>query len=732
MSQSVDLSREFLERFLAEADELLSGASRQLLDVEGAAGRGASHPRAVRELFRLLHTLKGLAAMVGVEPVVELAHAMEDLLRDADRAGGRLPAGAVDPLLEGVRVLDGQVRALAARQAVRPCPPSLLAGLAALQAAATGKGAPAPAPALPPELESKLTAADREQLAQGLAAGMRAVRVDFVPSREKVAAGLNITRVRERLGALGELVKVVPRAAPGTPGGLAFLLLVLTRGGDAALGEAVEAGPDAVQQLAAPTPAPASPAGASSAASASASSAALPSPAAGAAPADAGPSPDGPPPPGEEADTDTQTGLAGYVRVDVARLDDALEKLSSLVVTRFRLARAVADLAGKGADTRELAAILQESTRQLRELRASIMLARMVPLPELLGRVPLIVRGLARSTGKTVSLSLETGRVELDKSVAERIFPAVVHLVRNAVDHALETPAERQRAGKPPEGRLTIACADAAGTHLLLSVSDDGRGIDAAAVARKAGRPAPTSDEELLELVCRPGLSTREEASHTSGRGMGMDIVKRTVEQLGGTLELQTAAGRGTRFSIRVPLSITIVDTLAFEAGGQVFVTPVAGVEEILELDPARLVDAPAPVALRAGARLLERRGEAVPLVDLVAVLGGTGLTGPAAPAAPAAPAGGMPRKALLVRRGGAPLAFAVERMLGQQEVVVRPLEDPLVRVPGVSGATDLGTGRPTLVLDLSGLGALLGPRGAGAKGAAGKAPTQAAPGARA
>jgi two-component system chemotaxis sensor kinase CheA len=509
---------------------------------------------------------------------------------------------------------------------------------------------------LEPELLAKLTASDREQLAGAAASGRRAVRLAFVPSPERAARGLTITTVRERLGRLGDIVRVLPRSLPRSdeaPGGLAFDLLVVSGADDAALAEAIDGVPGEVRELepgAAPAPGPA------------------------VEEDDAAPSP-------EEGPARTS-----YVRVEVARLDDVLERLSALVVTRFRLLRAVAALRARGVEVRELTAILDETGRQLRDLRASIMRARLVRVAELLERVPLLVRGLGQRTGKPARVEVQAGRAELDKAVAERLSPAVMHLVRNAVDHALEPPDERRRLGKPAEGLIRVVAAQRADNHLELSVSDDGRGVDAEAVARRAGVPVPEDAAALLDLLCRPGLSTQEQVSDTSWRGMGMDIVRRTIDGLGGELRLSTAAGAGTTFTVRVPLSISILDAFTVEAGGERFVVPVAGVEEIVALDEVGRLTAPGAAG---GVRLLERRGEVMPLVALGAVLG--------------RPAEGDPARALVVRRG-APAAVGVDRVVAQQEVVLRPLEDPLVRVRGVAGTTDLGDGRPTLVLDLPAL----------------------------
>lgn len=662
---SVDLA-DFLPAYLTEVEELLGIANTQLLALETAAKQRSASPRTVRELFRALHTIKGLSAMVDVEPIVSIAHWMETALRHADHAGGRVPEANIEPLLEGLRAIEQRVHQLAAGKPVSTVPQGLLDRLERLDTTEQGaQGGAAPARLeLEPALAAKLSTSDQEQLLAGVTAGKRALRLDYVPSAERAAQGLTINTVRERVGQLGEIVKVIPMAGATSSGGnLTFALLLLTGEDDAVLLEAVGGPPATLRPLAAP-----------------------------AKPA--------PPPPfmaegllqeeGEEAAAEPRR--SGVLRVEVSRLDEALERLAALVVTRSKLARAVATLTAAGAPTRELVQVLQENARQLRDLRASILHLRMVRVGDVLERLPLLVRGLRRTMGKQVRLEMDVGDAELDKSVADRLQPALVHLVRNAVDHGLERPAERRAAGKPEEGVLRLACHARSNGRLELTVSDDGQGVDGAAVAARAGAPVPATSEELLELLCRPGLSTRAAADTTSGRGMGMDIVKRViVEQLGGELRLETAPGKGTAFSLCVPLTITIVDAFVFECAALRYAVPVSGVEEIIEVDTARLVHAPGRAG---GTAMLERRGQAVPVLALERLLRrDAGREGPGP-------------KAFIVRQRGMPLAIAVDRLLGQQEIVLRPLEDPLVRVPGVAGATDLGDGQPTLVLDLPALSA--------------------------
>lgn len=659
MSDVLD-RKEFIAGYLVEVEEHLRAANAQLLAIEACLHANEPHQRRVRELFRALHTLKGLSAMVGVEPVVELAHEMEAILRVADQSAGHLSLPAVELLLQGVRAIEVRVSAFGAGRAVAAAPLELLDALSALQPGAAGLSVGASAElVLEPELLAKLSPPEHAQLVQGAARGRSPMRVRYQPSPELTAQGVTITTVRERVGQLAEIVKVLPVAMPRTssgPGAIAFVLLVSTERSLAELAEAAFTAQTEAAVIEVRHPAR-----------------------------------------GVEPEREDMEGAfeapikTSSIRVDVERLDDAMEKLSELVVTRFRLSRAVAALRESGVDVRELATIVQENARQLRDLRKSVTRARMVPVRELLERVPLIVRGMNRSTGKQVRLQIEAGDAELDKSVAERVFPAIVHLVRNAIDHAIEAPEERRMRGKPEQGLVAVSCLQHSSSELELRIEDDGRGLDAVAVAARARRNVPKNDQELLQLITQAGFSTIEHATSSSGRGMGMEIVKRiAVDTLGGNLSLRTTLHRGSTFTLRIPLSISIIEAFAFACGDQSFVVPVSTIDEIIEVDTGKTFEPPAPAG-NAALKLIERRGRGIPLISLAGLFQMTGSPG-------------LSQKALVVRQADQPVAFAVDRMLGQQEVVVRPIDDPLVKVAGVTGSTDLGDGKPTLVLDLVGL----------------------------
>ena len=655
MTDRVDL-HEFVGAFVVEAEELVGAANTALLAIEAGNAAGAAKPRSVRDLFRALHTIKGLASMIGVEPVVEIAHALETLVRTADRSSGRLQRAALEVSLQGVRAIAERVRTVAENRSPASAPARLLEAIARANTDTGREAAPAIA-SLGATWDARLSASERQQLVPALHGATTAWALSFVPSDLNASHGVTIASVRARLSELGDIVKVVPRTlvdAAGAQAGLAFDILIVSAAPVEALAEAAASTPAEVVALAAAVAEP--------------------------------------PPPAmpelaelELADDAAPMGRS-VVRVELARLDELQDQLALLIVSRFRLEREIAAHAALGYNVRGLREVAELQARQLRDLRRALLKARMVRVAEVLEPLTLLVRSVARSSHKDVRIQLDARDAELDKTVADRLLPALIHLVRNAVDHAIEPPADRAAAGKPTTGTIRVACTQIAGNQLELVIEDDGRGIDRAEVARRSKR-AVDDDAALLDVLAAPGFSTRDTATRTSGRGLGMDIVRRiAVRDLGGNLALSTRPGCGTTFTMRVPLTIAIVEVFSFECGTQAFVVPVAAIDEIFEITDAGMIP---PRSNPRGpiAALIERRGTAMSMLSLGAVL--------------AIDSGAGARKALVTRRNGEPVAFAVDRMLGRHEVVVRPVDDPLVNLPGIAGATDLGDGRPTLVLDL-------------------------------
>lgn len=650
----VDLS-EFVSGFLAEADELVQTLRETLLALDVSAKERSANPRAVRDAYRALHTMKGLAAMVGVEPIVELSHAMETSLREADRRGGWLPGAAIEPLLEGLGAVSARLSALGAGTRVPAAPKGLLEKLSTAGIDAEPAPNAGAALSLGSPLREKLGASELTQLVQALNEGKRVRHLVFRPSEERAAAGMTITSVRARVGALGEIVKTVPLSkAPGEDGpSLRFALVVISDATSDALAEAVGSGPEAVVEVELTLPKD--------------------------EPIEA------------ESSSPEVSAARNVLRVDVRRVDDAVDRLSRLHTTRFRLERAIDELSVSGVDVRALRQLAEDTTRQLRDARRAVLAIRMMTVKELLDPLPLLVRGVSAATKKPLSLDVVVGAEEIDKGVAESLWTAVVHLVRNAVDHGIEAETSRTAAGKPAQGQLTVRCAPRGTTHVEISVEDDGRGIDAARLAARANVPVPTSEAALLELLARPGLSSRDDVTATSGRGLGVDIVKRiVVDRLGGELRVRTVPGRGTAFVLRVPVTLAIADAFRFACGEDAFLVPVSSVEELVEVEPTKLASGPSPKATTGTVGVLSRRGRSIPIVDLYSLF--------VQPRSVRCP------KAIVIRKDDELFAFGVDRLLGRHEVVVRPLRDPLVKARGVTGASDLGDGRPTLVLDLAAL----------------------------
>jgi two-component system chemotaxis sensor kinase CheA len=649
MTESVDVE-EFRQGFLGEADEHLGRITSNLAAIERAPER--SHARELAELLRSLHTLKGLAGMMGVDPIVELAHRMEALVRDVQRSGGRLAASLLDPLVAGTQAISQRVRSVAESEPVAPVPEALLSQLElGTQAAPSASRESDRFEGIDPELTAALTASERDDLRQAIEEREPIFRIVFQPTPAKSDAGIGITTVRSAVARHGRVVRVLPRAVPRSeeaPGGLEFVLLVVSTMPPELL--AAVPGIDVAERVLVGEVRPA-----------------------------AATDPD---------DDAFDRGRRGVVRMHVAKLDVALEHLGALSVARVRMRDELARLAAAGQDVRALRTLIEDDARELRRLRATLLSLRMVPLREVLEPVPLIVRGMRNSTGKHVQLAVDVGDVELDKTVGERLLPALVHLVRNAVDHGIEDAATRRARGKPEVGVVELSAVAAAGALLEICVADDGAGIDAEAVARRADAALPATDAELLDLLTAPGFSTRETATMTSGRGIGLDVVRQIMEGLGGSLELESRPGQGARFRLHAPLTVAVLDAFAFEAGGERYLAPIAAVDAIVEIDPADVAHPPGrATAADRPVEMVDVRGHVMPLVSLRDALG--------------LPRGGDEPKAMIVRRAGQRFALSIARMLGRHEVLVRPLVDPLVRVRAVSGSADLGDGRPTLVIDL-------------------------------
>jgi two-component system chemotaxis sensor kinase CheA len=390
--------------------------------------------------------------------------------------------------------------------------------------------------------------------------------------------------------------------------------------------------------------------------------------------------------PTEDADHNPFLAPSHIVRVDLKRLDDLMRITGEMVIHRSRLDTQLTRLNQNGARV-DLSGVMEVNGglgRSLKELREAIMRVRLIPVAEISARMPFVVRDLARQSQKKVRLKLTGQETAIDKYLIERLKDPLLHLVRNAFSHGVETPEERAAASKPEEAMIELSAATA-GDSVIIEVRDDGRGINPNNIIQRAkklglGIPETVNNESLLKILCSSGFSTREDADLTSGRGVGMAVVYATIRELGGTLTMTSEEGRGTQFTIRLPLTLAIVETFIVQAAGQTCAVPQSFVREILQKTEA-------DIQRVNGVEAIPYKDGVLPIVRLADFF--------------QLPRASKARFYLLVivsDRGS--VGLLVEEVIGQREVVVRTLRDPLIQVRGVSGATELGDGKPVLILD--------------------------------
>ncbi|MBK6942013.1 MAG: chemotaxis protein CheA [Planctomycetes bacterium] len=384
---------------------------------------------------------------------------------------------------------------------------------------------------------------------------------------------------------------------------------------------------------------------------------------------------------------------AASIRVPIEKVDKLINLIGELVITQSMVAQLVNNFSFERLGQLEEAVSLMD--RHARDLRERIMAVRMIPIKTLFSKFHRLVRDLVTVTGKRAELEIEGEETELDKTVIEKIGDPLTHLIRNSMDHGLETPDERQAAGKPEHGTIRLVAYQQGG-KICIEVSDDGRGIDRDRVVQKAIEkglvPAgqALTDEQAFALIFKPGFSTAAQVTEISGRGVGMDVVKRNVEELGGTIAIRSERGKGTQMRIALPLTLAILDGQALCVGKDVYILPLVSITESIRPNQA---DVHAPAG---GPEVVLVRGRALPILRLNDLLG--------------LPGGGsdlMSGLFVIVENEGRQAALFVDELLGQQQVVIKGIERNYQRVEGIAGATILGDGRVALILDVPGIFAL-------------------------
>jgi two-component system, chemotaxis family, sensor kinase CheA len=726
----LDLAQ-FHSSFFEESFEALDGMEAALLGLDV----GAPDPERVNSIFRVAHSIKGGAGMFGFKDVASFTHTLETLL-DEMRSGRMAVTREIsDKLLLSVDVMRAMLTSVQRKEAVD------MQKVADLQfdlemIVAQGAGAPAagapPAPAAGPTTAGTPASAAAGTAAAGItAAGTAGLSaggaarwvIEFKALPELLLRGNDPIAIFASLAELGKLtvnanMEAVPRLR-SIDAERCFLTWKLELESDCAreqvdaafewaavdcelavnrveAGVAEAAGP--ASNTVAPVADPASVAPVVAPAPAVAASAPAASPPVAGAPAQpaaSAPGPSASAAPKAAAAAESKEPAKGggehsSIRVSIEKIDELINTVGELVITQAMLSELGRKLDGSVAE--QFRSGLSQLERNMRELQESVMRVRMLPISFTFSRFPRMVRDLAQRLGKQIELKMTGEQTELDKTVLEKIGDPLVHLVRNSIDHGIESPDARVKAGKSPTGIVHLDACHRGG-HIAVEIRDDGNGLDKSRILEKArsrGLVGPNdvlTDDQVHELIFMPGFSTAEKTTDVSGRGVGMDVVRRNVKELGGKIEIASELGKGSRFVITLPLTLAIVDGQSVSVGSETYIVPLTSIIESLQLQPQSVN------RLSGRGEVFSFRGDYLPIVRLHELFG-------IEPRATALHEG-----LIVVAEGdGRRIGLFVDELLGQQQVVIKSMEANYGPVDGVAGATILGDGSVALILDLSGL----------------------------
>jgi two-component system chemotaxis sensor kinase CheA len=661
---------ELIREFLSEAEEHFNTLDADLLQIENVVRAGSAPPiELVEAMFRAVHTVKGLAAMFDYNAMKDLAHSVEHILDGLRKGTVPFDTPCLETLFDGADALKAVLTAVHTPDQGAADARTATARISAFLK--SDRDSSATGTTQTPEHE--LSEYARMRIAEAVEEGLRPIRISLRWGIELRLGSLQLASLERALGR-GEILDVRPLtedvpaldAIDSHTTDLTVEVFALTDLSDDEISNALGVVTSAIIGL---------------------------QPAAVAEEEDV-------------AEVETEERMAGFsehvIRVDIARLDDLMDLTGEIVTARTRLDDLVDTL--KARDIKD--PLTQAFTQSAKDmgvlidlLQEHVMSLRMVPVRQLFSKFPRTVRDLARRSDKEIRLVYEGEDTEFDKRLIEQIEDSILHMVRNACDHGIETPDVREAAGKPRTGTVTLA-AGHEGNHIIIEVRDDGRGLDVLAIWEKAVEAGLISSEQelddglLADLIMTSGFSTAREITDISGRGVGMDVVRKKTAELGGSIRLSSELGTGTTIYIRLPMTLAILPSLLVVEAGRAFAVPIASVSEVLRVsgkDVRRL----------RGTAVMDLRGEALPVARLGDVLGIS--DGKWA----------RDRKGfvIVVAAAGHRLGVAVDALEGQQQVVVKNLEEAVGRTAGISGATILGDGTVVPIIDVDGVVTLVADR---------------------
>ncbi|EKZ9487179.1 chemotaxis protein CheA [Enterobacter hormaechei] len=654
---SMDIT-DFYQTFFDEADELLADMEQHLLDLVPEAPDSEQ----LNAIFRAAHSIKGGAGTFGFTILQETTHLMENLLDEARRGEMQLNTDIINLFLETKDIMQEQLDAY--KSSAEPDAASFEYICNALRQLALEAKGEASAPAVPAAKLSVVDAVAEPATAPDAPAGKLRVVLSRLKENE-------VNLLEEELGNLATLSNVVKgkdSLAATLDGGIGQDDIV------AVLCFVIEADQIAFETEAAaveaPAPAENTPAVVTAAPALKAVPKETAAPARGEKPA-------------------ARSSESTSIRVAVEKVDQLINLVGELVITQSMLAQRSNEL--DPVTHGDLITSMGQLQRNARDLQESVMSIRMMPMEYVFSRFPRLVRDLAGKLNKQIELTLMGSSTELDKSLIERIIDPLTHLVRNSLDHGIELPENRVAAGKSPVGNLILS-AEHQGGNICIEVTDDGAGLNrerilAKAISQGMAVNENMTDEEVGMLIFAPGFSTAEQVTDVSGRGVGMDVVKRNIQEMGGHVEIQSKQGAGTTIRILLPLTLAILDGMSVKVADEVFILPLNAVMESLQPREEDLHP------LAGGERVLEVRGEYLPLVELWKVFEVDGAKTEATQGI-----------VVILQSAGRRYALLVDQLIGQHQVVVKNLESNYRKVPGISAATILGDGSVALIVDVSAL----------------------------
>jgi len=655
---SMDIT-DFYQTFFDEADELLADMEQHLLDLVPEAPDSEQ----LNAIFRAAHSIKGGAGTFGFTILQETTHLMENLLDEARRGEMQLNTDIINLFLETKDIMQEQLNAYKSSQEQDAASFEYICN-ALRQLALEAKGEAA-APAVAP---AKLSVVD----AAPVAATVADDRLRIVLSGLKESEVNLLEEELSNLATLSNVVKGKDTLAATLGGGigkddviavLCFVIEPEQIDFEAVIDEPVV---DAIVEApAAPAVVPAAPA------------------------LKAVPTETAAPGRAEREKPAARASESTSIRVAVEKVDQLINLVGELVITQSMLAQRSNEL--DPVNHGELITSMSQLQRNARDLQESVMSIRMMPMEYVFSRFPRLVRDLASKLNKQIELTLMGSSTELDKSLIERIIDPLTHLVRNSLDHGIELPENRVAAGKSPVGNLILS-AEHQGGNICIEVTDDGAGLNRERILAKALSQGMAvnenmTDEEVGMLIFAPGFSTAEQVTDVSGRGVGMDVVKRNIQEMGGHVEIKSKQGSGTTIRILLPLTLAILDGMSVKVANEVFILPLNAVMESLQPREEDLHP------LAGGERVLEVRGEYLPLLELWKVFDVDGAKTEATQGI-----------VVILQSAGRRYALLVDQLIGQHQVVVKNLESNYRKVPGISAATILGDGSVALIVDVSAL----------------------------